>query len=303
MPWWKLTLANLYYHASRPYRCWWRRSLAARGRMPVIVLFYHRVADNGQNPWTCPRALFREQMLWLKKRAQFVSLAEAQERIRSSSNRQLCVSLTFDDGYADNCDFAIPLLQELAIPCTYFVSSGYVLSQEPFPHDLAAGHRVAPNSLEQLRQISAAGIEIGAHTRTHADLGRISDPVRMHHEIAGSKAELEDLLGQQVRYFAFPYGLRANMNQLAFRMARRAGFEGACSAYGAYNFPGGDGFHIQRAHGDPQMICLKNWISLDPRKLRTKLFVDEGATPATAGVGMPITLSAVPTSAPLPSQH
>ncbi|HEX3658366.1 MAG TPA: polysaccharide deacetylase family protein [Pirellulales bacterium] len=276
MPWWKQALLNLYYQASRPYRYCWRRSLASRGRLPVVVLFYHRVADRELNEWTCPRAMFRRQMLWLKEHARFVSLAEAQRRIRSGQNPQLCVSITFDDGYADNCEFAIPLLKELDIPCTYFVSSGYVGKQTPFPHDAKVGQKLEPNTAAQLREMVAAGIEIGAHTRTHADLGRITDPARMRDEIAGSRTELENLLGSRVRYFAFPYGLHANMNQLAFRTAREVGYEAACSAYGAYNFPGGDGFHIQRVHGDSEMARLRNWVSLDPRKLRTVPFIDDG---------------------------
>jgi peptidoglycan/xylan/chitin deacetylase (PgdA/CDA1 family) len=276
MRWWKRTLKNLYYHGSRPYRCRLRRSLAAQGRLPVIVLFYHRVADEGPNDWTCPRATFRRQMLWLKEHARFVSLAEAQRRIRSGYNQQLCVSLTFDDGYADNCDFAIPLIEELRIPCTYFVSSGYVLNQKPFPHDLDFGLACAPNTVAQLRDMAAAGIEIGAHTRTHADLGRITDPVLMRDEIAGSGADLEDLLGTRVRHFAFPFGLHANLSRLGFRTAREVGYDSACSAYGAYNFPGGEGFHIQRIHGDAELSHLRNWVSLDPRKLRTVPFIDDG---------------------------
>lgn len=273
---WKRTLLNLYYHGSRPYRYVWRRSLAAQGRAPVIVLFYHRVADTCLNDWTCPRDAFRRQMLWLKEQGRFVSLSEAQRRIRAPHNQELCVSVTFDDGYAENCDFAIPLMIELDIPCTYFVSSRYVRSRTPFPHDANLGQKLEPNTAAQLRDMAAAGIEIGAHTRTHADLGRISDPRQMRDEIAGSRADLENLLGSPVRYFAFPYGLHANMNRLAFCTAREAGYEAACSAYGAYNFPGGDGFHIQRVHGDAQMVRLRNWISLDPRKLRTPPFTDDG---------------------------
>lgn len=275
MPWWKQTLAALYYHASRPYRRCWRWSLASQGRSPVIVVFYHRVADQGANAWTCPRAIFRRQMLWLKSHAHMVSLADAQRRILSGDNRELCVSITFDDGYAENCDFALPLLEELEIPCTYFVATGFVREQRPFPHDVAAGCKLAPNTINQLRDMAAAGVEIGAHSRTHADLGAMTSPAHLRDEIAGSGAELEDWLGTRVRYFAFPFGLHANLSRSAFAIAREAGYDGACSAYGAYNFPGADGFHIQRVHGDPQMVRLRNWVSLDPRKLHVQPYSDD----------------------------
>ena len=51
--------------------------------------------------------------------------------------------------------------------------------------------------------------------------------------------------------------------------ALEAGFDGVCSAYGGYNFPGDDPFHLRRIHGDPETIRLKNWLTLDPRKLHT----------------------------------
>ncbi|HEY5312283.1 MAG TPA: polysaccharide deacetylase family protein [Pirellulales bacterium] len=276
MPWWKLELMNLYYQASRPGRYCWRRSLASQGRLPVTVLFYHRVADDRLNDWTCPRDTFLKQMLWLKEHTRLISLAETQRAIRSGHNQQLSVSITFDDGYADNCDYAIPLLKELGIPCTYFVSSSIVVNQTPFPHDVNVGLSLPPNTVAQLREIAAAGVEIGAHSRTHADLGRITDPRQMADEVAGSGTELEDLLGTRVRYFAFPFGLHPNLSRLGFLTARKAGYDAACSAYGAYNFPGGEGFHIQRVHGDMETVRLRNWVSLDPRKLRTVPFVDDG---------------------------
>ena len=58
-------------------------------------------------------------------------------------------------------------------------------------------------------------------------------------------------------------------------MAKKAGYAGVCSAYGGYNFPGDDPFHLQRIAGDGTMIRLKNWVTLDPRKLRTPRFVYE----------------------------
>lgn len=259
---------GLYYHATRPYRAASNRLAAAAGRAPLAVLFYHRVADDWANAWTCPFDLFARQMRWMKRRFDMISLAELQARMRSGVNRRPAVSITFDDGYAENCDQALPLLIEERIPCTYFVTTRHVFEGVPFPHDVANGDKFAPNTVEQLRRMAAAGIEIGAHTRTHADLGRIADEDRLYDEIATAGQELASAIERPVRYFAFPFGLHANLNSRAFRIAREAGYAGVCSAYGAYNFPGGDAFHIQRIHGDDDMLRLKNWLSVDPRKRR-----------------------------------
>lgn len=263
---------SLYYHATYPYRALRNRFDAARGRAPLMILFYHRVADDRANAWTCPFDLFARQMRWLKAHFDMISLAELQERMRRGVNRRAAVSITFDDGYADNCDRALPLLIEERIPCTYFVASSHIFEGIPFPHDVANGDHFAPNTLEQLRILADSVIEIGAHTRTHADLGRIADYDRAYDEIVTAGEELARAVGQAIRYFAFPYGLHANLNPLAFRIARDAGYAGVCSAYGGYNYPGGDAFHLQRIHGDDDMLRLKNWLTGDPRKRNVRRY-------------------------------
>ena len=230
-----------------------------------MVLFYHRIADDAASPWTLANELFARHMRWLKAHFDLVSLAEAQRRIGSGVNHRPAVSITFDDGYAANCDAALPLLVAEKIPCTYFVSSKCVLQGVPFPHDVARGCEGRPNSLADLRAMAAAGIEIGAHTRSHADLSRLKNPHKLYDEVVVAGEELQQAIGTAVRYFAFPFGLSENLNRAVFKLAHEYGYEGVCSAYGGYNFPGDDPFHIQRICAD-DMLRLKNWLTVDPRK-------------------------------------
>jgi len=232
-----------------------------------MVLFYHRVAELEPNDWTIDVARFQEQIDWVRETYDFVTLAEAQRRIACQHNEKPVVSLTFDDGYADNCRTAVPWLLKEKIPFTYFVATDHVLRGEPFPHDVEAGAPLNPNTPDQIREMAEAGVEIGAHTRTHLDLGPIDDDDQLHDEIVGSKRDLEQITGKPVHYFAFPFGLRANLSQQAFRTAFRAGYWGVCSAYGGYNLPGADSFHLQRIHGDPSWSRFRNWLTVDPRKI------------------------------------
>ena len=266
---WKQFLLSLYYYGSAPARGRQNVELRACGQAPVLVFFYHRIADHRANAWTASNVMFARQITWLKRHFQLVSLGEAQRRLQSGANRHPCVAITFDDGYAENCEHALPLLIAEQIPCTYFVSSRHILTGTPFPHDLAQGRPLAPNTPEQIKKLAQAGIEIGSHTRTHANLGRIKDPHLLYDEIVGSRDELQSLTGTPIRYFAFPYGHPANLSPAAFALARDAGYEAACSAYGGFNFPGDDPFHLQRIHGDSSMIQMKNWATLDPRKLHS----------------------------------
>lgn len=276
-------LLSSYYHASLPLRRLLTTRLSQRGQAPVSVLFYHRVADDQPNAWTIPCELFTQQMLWLKKNFDLVSLAHAQERIRAGVNHRPAVAITFDDGYGDNCAHAIPLLIKERIPCTYFVSTSFVLHNKPFPHDVFCGAPLRPNSIQELRAMADAGVEIGAHTRSHADLGKIHDARQLREEVVDAAHELEDATGAAIRYFAFPFGLHANLNAEAFQLARRAGYQGACSAYGGYNWPGDDSFHLQRIHADAEMLRLKNWLTFDPRKQRSVKRYVYDESPNTGG--------------------
>lgn len=269
-------LLSAYYGCTLPHRLWVGRVARVTRQCPVVVLFYHRVADDTPNDWTMPTDVFERQIEWLYRHVDLISLQEAQYRICSGANPRTAVSITFDDGYADNCRTALPLLLRHGIPCTYFVAVDHIVHNRPFPHDIAAGKPLPPNSMEQLRFLADSGIEIGLHTRTHADVGRIQDPNLLYDEVVACGEELCKLIGRPIRYFAFPFGLQANLSEAAFRLGREIGYAGMCSAFGAYNLPGGDPFHIRRVHADPEWIRWLNWVTIDPRKLRlTKVLEEE----------------------------
>jgi peptidoglycan/xylan/chitin deacetylase (PgdA/CDA1 family) len=267
---WKQCALAAYYGATLPARRRAAIDRAARHTEPIRILFYHRVADEFPNDWTMSTREFGRQVRWLHEHFELVSLAEAQKRIVAGSNSVPAACITFDDGYADNMQFAVPFLLERNVPFTYFVSTNHVLRGDSFPHDLAAGRTLPVNTVQHLRQLVKAGVEIGAHTRGHVDIGAISSRERLVDEIAGCKQELQEAIGHEVRYFAFPYGLHANLSAAAFQIAREAGYAGVCSAYGGYNFPGDDAFHLRRIHADPEFIRFKNWLTVDPRKVRAQ---------------------------------
>lgn len=266
MPALKNSLLSLYCLGTQPYRTWQNARLYAAGNAPVLVFFYHRISDETCVPWSHTNSEFQRQITWLAEHFELVSLGEVQQRLRQGNTRPTAC-ITFDDGYAENCDRALPFLLERQIPCTYFVNSYFIKEQVPFPHDIARGYRLLPNTVSQLRTMAELGIEIGAHTRTHADLGKLRDPARIRDEVSGCGQDLEQMLGQRVAHFAFPYGMPRNMTAAAFQAAREYGYDSVSSAYGDYNYPGGDAFHIRRIHSD-NLSALRNWATIDPRKLR-----------------------------------
>jgi peptidoglycan/xylan/chitin deacetylase (PgdA/CDA1 family) len=244
--------------------------MALEGRAPISTIFYHRVADHGTNDWTISQCGFEQHIDYFRKNFDVISLSELQRRCETKSSHRAAISITFDDGYGENCDYAIPLMLRHKIPCTYFVSLNHVQTGRPFAHDLKVGRPLRINSIAEIRQMSDAGIDIGLHSRTHIDFDRVTCRKTLKREITDAKAELEDMIGRPIRYFAFPYGLPSQLTPQAIEVVYESGMLGFCSAYGAYNLVGQDSFHIRRIHGDTDFVCLENWLTFDKRKLRNQ---------------------------------
>jgi peptidoglycan/xylan/chitin deacetylase (PgdA/CDA1 family) len=98
----------------------------------------------------------------------------------------------------------MPILVELAVPTTVFVVVGAVGKSNFW--DEAKGDRHEPTlSLSELRDLAAAGLEIGSHSMTHAWLTDL-DNGELQKEVGDSKRALEDMLGKKVAAFSYPYG-------------------------------------------------------------------------------------------------
>jgi peptidoglycan/xylan/chitin deacetylase (PgdA/CDA1 family) len=266
---WRQLALGIYRRATYPYRAWHSRHLCQSGRAPIRVLIFHRIADDEANNWTTSTATFFEAVRWLKDHFELISLVEAQRRIRAKSNCSAGVCITFDDGYEVNCHRAMPLVIKEQIPCTYFVTAQPVLEGRPFAHDQKKNRgNSRPNTVEQLRELATAGIEIGAHSRTHPNFATIVDPGVLYDEVVAARDDLQAAIGVRIGYFAFPFGGHANLNPAAFHLAREAGYDGVLSAYGGYNYPGDDSFHLQRRGVDGPSVRMKNWVVVDPFRQR-----------------------------------
>ena len=271
MPDWRSLLIDSYRTVTWPWRKFMMRRMQKNSTVPISVLFYHRVANEELNPWSISQADFEMQIAWMQENFDMISLDEVQHRIKNGNSRP-AISITFDDGYAENCSFALPMLLERRIPVTYFVTTHHTTHNRPFLHDVQRGKPLAPNSIDTLKALANAGVEIGAHTRTHIDLGTCTDPDVIYDEVIAATREMETMLDYSIRYFAFPYGQRQNLNPLVFRLLQDHGFSGVCSAYGGLNAVRSDSFHLQRIHGDPNFSRMKNWLNLEPRLLNVSRY-------------------------------
>jgi peptidoglycan/xylan/chitin deacetylase (PgdA/CDA1 family) len=185
-----------------PRRPWNPAGVTPGGYQIVPILTYHNLGEQAKGRLVLAAASFREQMRYLKTNGyRVVSLAEFVEFTRL--NRQLpqrAVVLTFDDGYRAFKDHAYPVLKELGFTATLFIYTDWV----------AAGR--GSLSWADLRELSAAGMDIQAHSKTHADLRRAQGETeaqygrRMQAELEQPQELFNRNLGRRSQILAYPYG-------------------------------------------------------------------------------------------------
>ncbi len=195
--------------------------LGSRAGRTFGILLYHRIAAAvpgvpAPTLNVTPRR-FREQLAGLLARGFcFWPLRRVlQHRERGQALPPRTVVVTFDDGFANNCTRAWPVLRELGIPATVFVSTAFLDSDAPFPFDRwgqtwrgrVPAEAYRPLTSAECRAMAGSGlIDFGAHTHTHQDFrGR---PEELRRDLAQCLAAMGQRFGEQAPLFAFPFGRR-----------------------------------------------------------------------------------------------
>jgi peptidoglycan/xylan/chitin deacetylase (PgdA/CDA1 family)/glycosyltransferase involved in cell wall biosynthesis len=176
-------------------------------RLPVLM--YHHVGPRpaaGNRVLTVSPAAFAAQMRWLARNGYTpICMTDwINWCAEAKSLPEKPVLITFDDGYADVFNYAIPVLQRFGFPATIFIVTGLIgMSNE---WDQQGGWPALPlMNLEQIREASRGGIEFGAHSRTHRDLTRLPAE-QLRSEVEGSADDLIEALGTKPQAFAYPFG-------------------------------------------------------------------------------------------------
>ena len=289
-------------------------TLPAERRLSVLI--FHRVL-------AAPDPLFADEMDshrfdtllgWVRTWFNVLPLDEAARRLQDGSLPARAAALTFDDGYADNHNQALPILKRHGLPCTFFIATGFLdggrmwndtiiesiracpspaldlrglqtaagqtLDQYPV-HDLASRRATVqalitrvkylapvarqllvdaiaeraqvrlPTDLmmtsEQVRALRRAGMQIGAHTVSHPILASLQHE-QAREEMRNSKHQLETLLGEKIKLFAYPNG-KPGVDYLPHvhpAIAEELGFEAAVSTHWGTARAGVDPFQLPR---------------------------------------------------------
>jgi peptidoglycan/xylan/chitin deacetylase (PgdA/CDA1 family) len=169
-----------------------------------------------------------------------VPLAGAIDSLTAGRVEDRLVCITFDDGYRDFLDHALPVLERLGFPATVYVptaiidgTSTYYWFEDP----------PAALSWEELRDLVSGGlIDVEPHSRTHPWLASLASDVAQN-EIEGSKRDLEHRLGIRATSFCFPAGV-AGQREVA--LVQAAGYRAAVTTDPGINTDASDVWWLRR---------------------------------------------------------
>lgn len=210
------------------------RYLGRVNRQRIVILLYHRVTNNLSDAVTVSVDQFEAQMRWLHHNCPVVCIDDLLDGRVSRQQSHPLIAVTFDDGYLDNYENAVPILNNYKIPATFFVSTGMIGSDNGFPHDLDKLGYALPNmSWDHLREMSDMGFQIGSHTVSHLNCAT-SPRDKVWEELVTSKTAITEQLGIRNVPFAYPFGGRDDIDEEAVALVKRAGYSSCFSAFGGY---------------------------------------------------------------------
>lgn len=235
-------------------------------KLPYIMM-YHSIAQ-GVGPVHDPLAItvtpqrLEQQLAWLARCGlRGVSVRE----LLAARPRRRLVGLTFDDGYADFLEHAVPALKRHGFTATVYVVADRIGTANDWDRD--EGGPVKPLlDRDGVLACAQAGMEIGSHGMLHVKVTK-ADPQAAAREITESRELLGDLLRTPVAGYCYAYG---DHDARAVDLVRDAGYDYACavdrSAWtGRYALPRR---YIGEADTWPRLLAKQTLAPLQRRRLR-----------------------------------
>jgi peptidoglycan/xylan/chitin deacetylase (PgdA/CDA1 family) len=216
-------------------------------RNAAVIVAFHRVQETVApgDGLTVSVRMFERHCEFLRRHFRVVPLPDIVEKLERGQPLHRELAITFDDGYRDNFENAAPVLAKLSLPATFFIVSRWMGTDIVPVWDRERGARHPWMTWDQVRSLHSRGFDIGAHTRSHVDLGRTSG-LRARGEVAGARVELERQIGAPVDLFAYPFGGPQHMTDANRELVKAVGFRCCCSSIGGTVATGTSPFHLPR---------------------------------------------------------
>jgi peptidoglycan/xylan/chitin deacetylase (PgdA/CDA1 family) len=217
------------------------------GKPRARILVYHSISDDPLNPFSVSPADFEEQVRYLAREYNVISLEELVACIRDDEGEipPDSVVLTFDDGFRDNYVRAYPILKRYGVPATIFVIVERLESDRDVLSQSGVQRPGLYLSWGEVLEMSEDGISIGSHTLTHPWLIKVTLE-QARREINESRACLEQHLRKPVHLFAYPGGRLCDFGQDITKIVVESGYSGACVGFNGTNSVDTDPYLLKR---------------------------------------------------------
>jgi peptidoglycan/xylan/chitin deacetylase (PgdA/CDA1 family) len=213
----------------------------------INILMYHQVGDfapmREHRSTYCHYRRFAAQMAWLRRfRYHVLGMDEVLDCL--AGRRPVparAVALTFDDGYENFHEYAWPELHRHGFKAMVYLIADLIGQPSSW---FAADGRATPRLMDagRIRELRRAGVDFGSHGASHVKLAE-QDDARVRDEVTRSKRVLEDLLGEPVEHFCYPYG---SYDLRARDAVAEAGYRSATTCVRATSLPGDDPLALPR---------------------------------------------------------
>jgi peptidoglycan/xylan/chitin deacetylase (PgdA/CDA1 family) len=180
----------------------------------IPILLYHKVGSDNDCLTVSPERFAKDMEYLAQNGYNTLSLNDIRSRLNNEDAKMPAkpVLITFDDGYLDNYTNAFPILEKYNLKASFYIITGMI----------GQANRV---TTAQIKEMDAAGMGIGSHTVSHRALGELK-PEEAVDELSNSKAALEQMLGKNIDFIAYPCG---SYHQDTLSLVRKAGYTGGFS--------------------------------------------------------------------------
>jgi len=204
-----------------------------------IILYYHSVPSKD-------RKAFARQVEMLARLARPVNINSVED-VSTLVPGTRYAAITFDDGFEDAIENAVPELVKRNVPAVFFVTTGVLGQPATWWPEVAPERNRRIATAEQLQQLPSEWIGIGAHTLTHPRLSQL-DEAQAKREILEPREQLEALLGRKIETFSFPYG---DFNEALIGWCREAGYQRIFTTQHRNAFEPSSQFVVGRVKAEP----------------------------------------------------
>lgn len=187
-----------------------------------FILGYHSVIDDPSDVWAIsPRDFAAQMEILAQKRICIISLDSCVEQLRQGKAPGNAVVITFDDGYLNFLQNAVPVLQKHQFPATLFVPANQIGQNSAWCKPELQRKLMGWSDLQEVIRL---GYSVGSHSLNHVELTTLN-PSELTQEVFESKNILEDHLGNLITSFACPFSV---CSEREAKEIERAGYSCGC---------------------------------------------------------------------------